>query len=137
MNIENYLESRVDKDFEWYIKYANFYKYLHVSSKILILTASVTITVLTSQNFDEKNLIIAILSALIILISGMSELLKFKEQWKEFRITADTIRSERLLFETKTDPYNANNSFNIYVKNHEMIVREEQKNWRNYITDTK
>ena len=54
---------------------------------------------------------------MIILISGIAKLLKFKEQWRELRITEVIIKCEKILFETSTSPYNTDKRFNLYVEN--------------------
>jgi hypothetical protein len=61
--------------------------------------------------------------------------MKFKEQWYEYRATAEMIKSEKMYFLTNTEPYNAADNFNLFVKSHELIVKSENKNWRTYISD--
>ena len=60
--------------------------------------------------------------------------MKFKEQWFEYRTTAEIIKSEKLYFLTNTEPYNVADNFNLFVKNYEIIVKGENKNWKNYIS---
>ncbi len=85
MKQEEYLANRVEKDLSWYSNKANLYKSLHISSRVSVIIISALITVLTSVEFTYKNLFIAILSTLIVVITGITELMKFKEQWYEYR----------------------------------------------------
>jgi len=135
MKQEEYLTNRVEKDFSWYDNKANLYRYLHIGSRVSVIVISALITILTSVEFTYKNLVIAILSTLIVVITGITELMKFKEQWYEYRATAEMIKCEKMYFLTNTEPYNAADNFNLFVKNHELIVKSEKKNWRTYISD--
>jgi hypothetical protein len=102
MQQEEYITSRVDKDFAWYDRKASQYRYLHIYSRVAIIVISAVITVLTGVEIQNKNLVIAILSTLVVVITGVTELMKFKEQWSEYRTTAEIIKSEKLYFLTNT-----------------------------------
>lgn len=134
MQQEEYITGRVDQDFNWYDKKASLYRNLHIYSRIMVIFISASITVLTVVEFQYKNVLIAILSSFIVIITGVTELMKFKEQWFEYRTTAEIIKSEKLFFLTNTEPYNAADNFNLFVKNYELIVKGENKNWKNYIS---
>ena len=135
MEQEEYINTRVDIDLIWYNNQAKLYRGLHILSRILIIFLSSSITVLTGIEFKNKNIFIAILSTLIVIITGITELIKFKEQWYEYRTTAETIKSEKIYFLTSTEPYNSIDNFNLFVKNYELILKNENKNWRNYISN--
>ena len=97
---------------------------------------SSTVTILTSIEFDHKNFIIAILSSIVVIVTSISELMKFKEQWYDYRTTAENIKSEKSIFLTATDPYeDPKTGFHIFVKNYERILSIERIQWKSYISD--
>lgn len=134
MTQEEYLSQRVEPDLAWYDKRAGQYRKLHFGARISIIVFSALITILTSVEFKYKNTAIAVLGALVVIITSISELMKFKDQWFEYRNTAETIKSEKVYFLTGTEPYkNEADSFNTFVKNYETIIRTEHQNWRSLL----
>ncbi|KYG83727.1 hypothetical protein AWN68_02670 [Roseivirga echinicomitans] len=93
---------------------------------------SASISVIANVEFGIKNVLLSILSSSVIILVGISELMKFREQWMEYRTTAETIKSEKMLFLTNTGPYSQEGKFNYYVENHEAIVKSEHINWKNF-----
>lgn len=73
------------------------------------------------------------ISSGIVIITSISELLKFKDQWVDYRITVENIKSEKALFATSTESYDKDNKFNLFVKNFEAIVKSENQKWSSYI----
>ena len=76
MNQEEYITGRVDQDFNWYDKKASLYRNMHIYSRIMVIFISASITVLTVVEFQYKNVLIAILSSFIVIITGITELMK-------------------------------------------------------------
>lgn len=81
-----------------------------------------------------KNIILGILGSLIAILSGLSGLLKFQEKWTEYRTTAETLKHEKILFLTKTGPYNEEDDpFKLLVTRTENLVSKENSAWSQYI----
>lgn len=134
MNQDEYFSSRVDPDIKWYEKKAKLYRVMHILSRVLVVMISAIITVLSSISLNNKDFFIAVLSSLVIVITSISELMKFKDQWFDYRITVENIKSEKALFTTSTEPYDKDKNFNLFVKNYEMIVKSENQKWSSYIS---
>ena len=135
MTQEEYFKNVVHPDKEWYSKRASQYRFYHISSRVLIIVFSALTAFIAGQAITEKDLIIAIVSSLVVIITAISELMKFKEQWTEYRSTAERMKKEINLFETSTLPYNSETGFNLFVQNFENIKEKEHQNWRAYITE--
>ena len=81
-----------------------------------------------------KNIILGVLGSLIAILSGLSGLLKFQEKWTEYRTTSETLKHEKILFQTKTGPYSEEvEPFKLLVTRTENLVSKEHSAWSQYI----
>jgi Protein of unknown function (DUF4231) len=135
MNKDEYIKNVVIPDKEWYSKFAKRYRILHILSRILVIALSAFTAFLAGLTFSFKDVTIAAFSGMVVVITAISELMKFKEQWTEYRSTAELMKKEINLFETSTSPYNINDSFNLFVQNLENLKEQEHKKWRSYTTE--
>lgn len=135
MSQQEYITQNADVDIKWYSDKAGRYRALHLLSKVFIIVTSAAITVLSNIEFKSKGVLIAVLSALIVIITSIAELMKFKEQWLEYRSTAETLKVEKTFFETGTGPYDKEDNFKLFVKNFEAIKQQENQRWRGYISE--
>lgn len=127
---------KVDTDQHWYSAKAKGCRRYHILFRIFVIVISATLTILASVEFNGKNLTIAIMSSAIVVVTSISELMKFREKWTEYRTTSELIKAEKVLFETNTDPYSkADGSFNLYVQNHELIKKSENQKWRGFMAN--
>ena len=63
-------------------------------------------------------------------LTGLSALLKFQEKWTTYRITAESLRREKILYKTAVSPYDKNGaSFKSFVYNVERIMNNENSSW--------
>ena len=136
MTVEEYLESRVDDQIKWYSSKATTNKRLHIWSRSIIIVFSVVIPLIAGLGFDSSitNITLGLLGTLIAIISGISALLKFQEKWTEYRITSQTLKHEKMLFLTKTSPFdNEEDAFNTLVTRIENLISKERSIWNQYI----
>lgn len=137
MTEEEYIKSRVDDQIQWYSNKASANKLLHHWTKGIIFVFSAAIPLLTGLTnvcSDLKDFIVGLLGALIAILSGLSGLLKFQEKWTEYRTTSETLKHEKILFQTKTGPYNeAEQPFKLLVTRSENLVSKEHSAWSQYI----
>ena len=136
MTVEEYLESRVDDQIKWYSSKATTNKRLHIWSRSIIIVFSVVIPLIAGLGFDSSitNITLGSLGTLIAIISGISALLKFQEKWTEYRITSQTLKHEKMLFLTKTSPFdNEEDAFNTLVTRIENLISKERSIWNQYI----
>lgn len=50
-----------------------------------------------------------------------------------YRATSENLKREKLFFLTKVKPYNNENSFELFVRNCEQIMKNENTTWRSII----
>lgn len=135
MTEKEYIEKRIDDQITWYSNKATRNKLLNHWNKGLIIVFSATIPLVAGITFCPtiKNIVLGILGTLIAILSGLSGLLKFQEKWIEYRTTTETLKHEKILFQTKTVPYNEEDPFKLLVTRIESIVGKEHSAWSRYI----
>ena len=74
---------------------------------------------------------------LITIITGVVTLYKFQENWIEYRTTCETLRHEKFLFLTQTDPYDIEDPFNLLVHRVENLISKENTQWAQHIKMSK
>jgi hypothetical protein len=56
-------------------------------------------------------------------------LLQLQEHWIEYRSTAESLRKEKFLFLTQTDPYDKDDAFHLLVQRVEALLSKENAEW--------
>jgi hypothetical protein len=136
MTEQEYIKTRSDDQLTWYSDKATTNKLLNYWTKSLIIVFSATIPLVAGLEFCPaiKNIVLGILGSLIAILSGLSGLLKFQEKWTEYRTTSETLKHEKILFQTKTGPYNEEaEPFKLLVTRTENLVSKEHSAWSQYI----
>lgn len=136
MTEEQYIELRIDNQISWYSNRASTNKYLHHWSKALVIAFSAAIPLLAGIEFElsAKNGLLGLLGALIAILAGLSGLLKFQEKWTEYRTTSETLKHEKILFQTRTGPYSDEQEpFKLLVTRIENLISKEHSAWSQYI----
>jgi len=136
MTEEEYIKDRVDNQIKWYSDKATLNKNLHHWTKIAVIVFSAAITLIAGFKFDTtaKDITLGVLGTFIAIVSGLSGLLKFQEKWTEYRTTSETLKHEKMLFVTKTGPFdNTEEPFKILVTRIENFISKEHSAWSQYI----
>lgn len=136
MTEDQYIEQRVDDQIKWYSNKATTNKLLNHWTKGAIIVFSASIPLIAGLDFNQimKDLLLGALGILIAILSGLSGLLKFQEKWTEYRTTSETLKHEKILFQTRTGPYNGEEEpFKLLVTRSENLVSKEHSAWSQYI----
>nr|WP_297935395.1 DUF4231 domain-containing protein [uncultured Lachnoclostridium sp.] len=141
MNINEYMEERVDNQINWYDeKSIHCQKMYKIVQSIEIVLASL-IPLLSA--YTKYNIIIAILvgvlGSCIAIIESVTKLYKWHENWIEYRTTCELLRYQKHLFITKSFPYNSEPESidNIFIRNIENIISSENNKWKLINSDEK
>ena len=137
MTEEEYLKERIDDQIAWYGKKSAINKTYYYWSNGLVIVFAALIPFLAgfrTNDYDLPKYLIAAFGVLTATFTGLAALLKFQEKWTKYRITAEALRREKLLFKTATSPYNIGSaSFNVFVRNMEGIMSNENVGWTQII----
>jgi len=136
INEEQFLKERVDDQINWYDKKSQFnqrcYKWLRVGE----IVAAAAIPFLAGYMSDKNPaipVVVGLLGCIIAIIAGIVALYQFQENWVEYRTTCESLRHEKYLFLTQTEPYNVDNPFSLFVQRVESLVSTENTKWSQLI----
>jgi len=133
MTEEQYLSERVDDQIEWYGAKSAINKTYHIWINGLIIFFAAMIPFVSGIDIDETKwpqYATAFLGVMTATLTGLSALLKFQEKWTTYRITAEALQREKLLYKTAASPYDRNGaSFKSFVHNVERIMNNENSSW--------
>jgi hypothetical protein len=127
-NIDDYLNERLEKEIKWHSNKAQHNKRRFRSNQIMIMMASAIIPIVNILEFGnlETRIISSILGGLIIVITGISQLEKYQQNWLLYRTTAEILKKEKWLFKHDAGPYvNPTDKNRILVERVESIVSSE------------
>ena len=66
--------------------------------------------------------------------TGIITLIKFQENWIEYRTVAESLKLEKFLFLSKAGPYkNSNEIFPTFVERFESLISTSTKKWVDYV----
>ena len=132
MNEKKYFQERVEGQIDWYNRNSVKNKILFRALQTCAIVFATSIPFLTGFISDQdpipKN-IIGILGLLTAIITGVVSLFKFQENWLTFRTTCESLKHEKYLFLTKSEPYNSKDAFNIFVARVESLISKENTDW--------
>ena len=135
LNTDEYFRERLDDQINWYDKKStsnqNKYKILKVIDIVVAAAIPVIGYFTTSELMFKK--FAGVMSAVIIIISGIQMLFRFQENWVKYRTTSESLKREKYLFLTRSKPYNIEEPFHILVANVENLLSKENTNWSKYI----
>ncbi|HEY3129303.1 MAG TPA: DUF4231 domain-containing protein, partial [Acidobacteriota bacterium] len=69
------------------------------------------------------------LGVVVAVIASLLGLLHFQEHWLEYRATAESLKKEKFLFLTQTEPYDKNDAFHLLVQRVEALLSKENTGW--------
>jgi hypothetical protein len=73
---------------------------------------------------------VAVLGSATAVTTGIVSLYQFREHWIEYRTTAESLKHEKYLFQTGTEPYSEENAFCLFVDTIEALVSQENRAWQ-------
>ena len=76
--------------------------------------------------------LMGILGALVVVLAGILSLQQDQERWVEYRATAESLKHEKYLYLTGTDPYIGPDAFPLLVQRVEALISKEHGNWTGY-----
>ena len=134
MDAQTYLKERLEDQIAWYDGKSAYNKRWFISLRAVEITAAATVPFLSgfAGNLWIRGAV-GVIGIVITVCAGLTHLCQFQERWIEYRTTAETLKKEKFLFVTKTDPYNGDNDFPILVQRIENLVSKEVGSWAQYL----
>jgi hypothetical protein len=133
---EEYVEQRINDQIGWYdrrsIANNRWFKRLRFAE----IVAAATIPFLSgfaAKSFPVE-IAIGALGVFVAVIASLLGLLQLQVHWIEYRATAESLRKEKFLFLTQTDPYNKDDAFHLLVQRVEASLSKENADWVQSVT---
>ena len=128
---EEYVEQRINDQIGWYDRKSATNKHWFKRLRFAEIVAAATIPFLSG--FADKSFPIKIaigaLGVFVAVIASLLGLLQLQIHWIEYRATAESLRKEKFLFLTQTDPYDKDGAFHLLVQRVEGLLSKENIAW--------
>jgi hypothetical protein len=135
MNEETYLKERVEDQIVWYDRKSTFNKRWFISLRTVEIAAAATVPFLSGfAGHPWIGATIGVIGIVITLCAGITHLCQFQERWIEYRTTAESLKKEKFLFLTRTEPYYSDDAFPILVQRIETATSKENVTWAQHLT---
>lgn len=133
MNMDAYIEKRLDNQIEWYDENAskNQKRYKICQVIEIILASSIPLMAGYSSHLPIA-IMIGAFGSIIAIIESIVKLYKFHENWIEYRSTCEMLRYHKYLYITKTGPYTDTEETidNLFIRTIETIISSENNQWK-------
>ena len=131
MSPDEYISERVDDQIRWYDQKSQRAQRWFKRLRGLEIIAAGIIPLFAGFGSGAAWSIITVgvLGALVAIVASVISLNKFQENWIEYRTTCETLRHEKYLFLTKTEPYNEAEPFGHFVQRIESLISKENSAW--------
>ena len=138
MNATEYITERLDDQIGWYdgksLSSQSWYKRL----RMVQLAAAALIPFFTSYLSPEMpatKVVVGLFGVAIAVITAMLDLFRFQEHWIEYRTTCESLKKEKFLFLTGSDPYSSDpgTKFRLLVQRVEALISKENSNWAHHV----
>ena len=137
MESDEYLKSRLDNQIDWYDSKSQWHQKWYKCLKYVELLLGFMIPILSAWEPPHFSIISAICASGMLICESAISLSKHRDNWIDYRRTAESLKHEKYMFLTGTGVYkNENDSFALLVERCETIISSENINWANLQTDT-
>ncbi len=140
MDEAEYLKTRVDGQIDYYDKKSQYHQKWYKGLRIVEIVAAASIPFLVGYITDTEPLfrtVVGLLGLSIAVITAVVSLCQFHENWVEYRTTCESLKHEKFLFLTRTEPYNVDTPFPLLVQRVESMISKENTTWSQYIRPQK
>jgi hypothetical protein len=128
---EEYIEQRLTDQINWYDRKSGTNQRWFKGLRFIEIVAAATIPFLSGFAGDSLPVKIAIgvLGVVVAVIAAVLGLLHFQEHWIQYRATAESLRKEKFLYLTQTEPYDKEDAFHLLVQRVEALLSKETTDW--------
>lgn len=141
MNADEYLKNRLDDQINWYDRKSQSNQKWHKRLRITEFVLAACIPFLSGYMsiHGTVQIVVGLIGVGIAIITASLGLYQFEQNWIEYRTTCESLKKEKYLFLTKTEPFNATDDENLalLVQRVETLVSKENTNWAQYMMKPK
>ena len=130
---EENLETRVADQLQWFDKNSKKNKRWFMHLKVIEIVLSLCIPFLAGYLTTGNagwNVAVGLLGVVIAAIAGILTLVKFQENWIEYRKVSEALQAEKFLYLAKSGPYSRKKVvFSLFVERFEGIIANSNLKW--------
>jgi hypothetical protein len=136
MTPDDYVKLRLQNEIDWYDRKSavnkTCFKWLSI---VEVISASIIPFLAGYADYGVSiKVIIGFLGALIAVLAAIKGLLQLQKNWIDYRTTCESLKKEKFLFLTGTEPYGNEHSFKVLVQRVEALISKENTDWAQYVT---
>lgn len=132
MDANQYISERLDDQITWYDRRSQWnqqwFKRLQVTQIIAAASIPFLVSLLPGTDLPSK-IILGLLGLIIAGLAAFLGLYQLQENWLRYRTTCESLKHEKYIFLTKTDPYQGSDSFPLLVERVESLISRENTSW--------
>ena len=134
MTPEEYIEQRVADQINWYdIKSQRSQKWFKRIRGLEITSAgAIPLFAGFGGGTPWSLIVVGILGAIVTILASLLSLNQFQENWIEYRTTCESLKHEKYLFLTGSEPYSEKDPFGFFVQRIESLISKENSAWSQY-----
>lgn len=139
---KEYVDQRLDDQIEWYDRKSRsnqgWYKRLRMTQVLAAAVIPFLTGYLESDTASIK-LVVGGCGVVIAAVTATLDLYRFQEHWIQYRSTCESLKKEKFLFLTHSEPYNNEcaNRLELLVQRSETLISKENSHWTQYARDPK
>lgn len=136
MTPAEYIEQRVQGQIAWYDRKSTRNKKWFYIMQSLIITSSALIPLLVGysdrESFEMLKYAGGALGVVVTILGGIMALKKYRENWRIYRASAESLQREKLFFLNRVEPYDSaddDKNFKLFVRRAEEVMSSENALW--------
>lgn len=133
-----YIKNRVDDQIAWYDGKASFNKKRFHFLLVTVIVAGGLVPVCTlignivgADYKPPMQVLIASLGALVAILGSVVAVMRYQEQWLQYRSTSESLKYEKFMYLNSAGHYDVENSFKLFVERIEGLMGRERVQWGN------
>ncbi len=133
MDEHTYFEERLENEIAWYEKKSKRNKQYYYLLRVIELISAALIPFLINYLTGNTGLLksaIETLSILVLITTGMISIFQFRELWTEYRTNAESLKHEKYLYLSSSNPYDREDKFKLLVERVEKLISIEHSRWQ-------
>lgn len=124
---DNYLKDRFGKEVIWYDTKSLHNEKWAKKYQVAIIILSVLTPVFAASALRWLTLISSVSLSVAV---GILKYYKFEELWQNYRTTCETLKKEKMLFDTRISPYDkSDDPMKMFITRVESMISKENTTW--------
>lgn len=138
MDAAGYIADRLDNQIAWYDRKSLSNQHWYKGLRLLQVFAAALIPFLTAYLPPDKSttqLLVGLLGVAIAVVTAVLDLWRCQEHWIQYRTTCESLKKEKVLFLTASEPYSGDTptNFRLLVHRAETLISRENSNWAEHV----